>query len=382
MSTQSYNTGNTIFDSNGGNQNVIADYAYISNLLANIPDNNTNQIDAKDVRDAVWTLWNRIEDINIGLSSSGINIGGSSSATFSADLRYDRERPSSAASVGGVPTGSTFSGTLQDVFDRIFYPYTAPTCALNGGGDRLFGSGTSVTLNFTLNKFEKPITAVSLQLLSGTNMITPIPSVVTQNNTTPATFGPSTLSTTPASIVSYATHSAIPTTTSFPNTYTLTIGDGKATSNATTTVTWKNYFYYGTLNLSTLSGNPNPDLTVRPDGSNSAAVASSIIQIRDSITSNTIKATAGTQNRVLASKFFATSRSLSLSDYVAGGNYLFFAWPTAFDTPTFKINGLSNSAFTKVKSNFVFTNESNFSGVNYDVWISNTAYGTSTINIS
>jgi hypothetical protein len=382
MSTQSYNTGNTIFDSNGGNQNVIADYAYISNLLANIPDNNTNQIDAKDVRDAVWTLWNRIEDINIGLSSSGINIGGSSSATFSADLRYDRERPSSAASVGGVPTGSTFSGTLQDVFDRIFYPYTAPTCALNGGGDRLFGSGTSVTLNFTLNKFEKPITAVSIQLLSGTNIITPIPSVVTQNNTTPATFGPSTLSTTPASIVSYATHSVIPTTTSFPNTYTLTIGDGKGTSNATTTVTWKNYFYYGTLNLSTLSGNPNPDLTVRPDGSNSAAVASSIIQIRDSITSNTIKATAGTQNRVLASKFFATSRSLSLSDYAAGGNYLFFAWPTAFDTPTFKINGLSNSAFTKVKSNFVFTNESNFSGVNYDVWISNTAYGTSTINIS
>ena len=172
MPTQSYNTGNAIFDNNGGNQNVVADYAYISDLLANIPDNNTNQIDAKDVRDAVWTLWNRIEDINIGLSSSGINIGGSSSATFSADLRYDRDRPSSAAAVGGVPTGSTFSGTLQDVFDRIFYPYTAPTCALSGGGDRQFGSNTSVTLNFTLNKLEKPITAVSIQLLSGTTMIT------------------------------------------------------------------------------------------------------------------------------------------------------------------------------------------------------------------
>ena len=89
---------------------------------------------------------------------------------------------------------------------------------------------------------------------------------------------------------------------------------------------WKNYYYYGTLNLSTLSGNPNPDLTVRPDGSNSAAVASSIIQISNLITSNTIKATAGTQNRVLVSKVFATSRSLSLSDYAAGSNYLFFAW--------------------------------------------------------
>jgi hypothetical protein len=143
-----------------------------------------------------------------------------------------------------------------------------------------------------------------------------------------------------------------------------------------------NYLYYGTLNLSTLSGNPNPDLTVRPDGSNSAAVASSIVQITAAIDSNTVKATANTYDRVLVSKVFATSRTLSLADYAAGNNYLFFAWPTLFGTPTFKINGLSNSAFTKVKSGFVFTNENGFSGVNYDVWISNTVYGTSTINIS
>ena len=39
MPTQSYNTGNEIYDNNYGNQNVIADYKYISDLLANIPDN-------------------------------------------------------------------------------------------------------------------------------------------------------------------------------------------------------------------------------------------------------------------------------------------------------------------------------------------------------
>lgn len=383
MSTQSYNTGNTIYDSNGGNQNVVADYAYISDLLANIPDNNTNLIDAKDVRDAVWTLWNRIEDINTGLSSSGINIYGTGSGTFSADLRYDRTRLSSAVPVGGVPTGSTFSGTLQDVFDRIFYPYTAPTCALSGGGNRQFGASTVVTLSFTLNKFEKPVSAVSINLLSGTSPIT-IPSVITQNNTNPATFGPSTLATTPASIVTYATHSAIPnfSTKSESNTYTLTIGDGQSSANATTTVTWLNYLYYGTLDLSALSGNPNPDLTVRPDGSNSGAVDSSIIQIASAVDSNTIKATTGTYNRVLVSKVFATTNALSLADFPANNNYLFFAWPTNFGAPTFKINGLSNSAFTKVKSSYVFVNENGFSGVNYDVWISNTVYGTSTINIS
>lgn len=381
MPTQSYNTGNDIYDNNYGNTNVIADYRYISDLLANIPDNNTNQIDAKDVRDAVWTLWNRVEDINLGLSASGINIYGTASGTFSQDLRYDRTRLSSAVAVGGVPTGSTFSGTLQDVLDRIFYPYAKPTCALNGGGDRQFGSSTSVTLNFTLNKFEKPVTAVSIQLIPGVLPIS-IPSVITQPDTIPATFGPSTLSTTPPSVVTYATHSAAPSATSESYTYILTIGDGTDISTASTTVTWKNYLYYGTLDLSGLFGNANPDLTITPNGSNSAAVAASIIQIGAAITSNTIKATSGTYNRPIASRVFATTKTLSLTDYAAADNYLFFAWPTIFGTPVFKINGLSNTAFTKVKSNFAFSNEQGFSGVNYDVWISNTVYGTSTISIS
>ena len=380
MPTQSYNTGNDIYDNNYGNANVIADYRYISDLLANIPDNNTNQIDAKDVRDAVWTLWNKVEDINLGLSASGINIYGTTSGTFSQDLRYDRTRVSTSAAVGGVPTGSTFSGTLQDVLDRIFYPYTPPTCALNGGGTRQFGAPISVTLNFTLNKFEKPINAASIQLLSGTPPIT-IPSVVAQNNTIPATFT-STLLTTPPSVVTYATHSATPGV-SVTNTYTLQVGDGTSTANASTSVVWKNYLYYGTLDLSSLSGNANPDLTIRPDGSNSATVAASIIQIAAGISSNTIKATAETYNRPIASRVFATTMDLSLTDYAAADNYLFFAWPTIFGGfPIFNINGLLNTAFTKVKSNFAFNNEQGFSGVNYDVWISNTVYGTSTINIS
>jgi len=368
MPTQSYNTGNNIYDNNYGNQNVIADYRYISDLLANIPDNNTNLIDAKDVRDAVWTLWNRVEDISLGLSSSG---------TFSADLRYDRTRLSSAAAVGGVPTGSTFSGTIQNVLDRIFYPYTPPTCALNGGGTRQFGAPISVTLNFTLNKFEKPINAASIQLLSGTPPITPIPSVVTQNNTIPATFT-STNGTTPASIVTYATHSATPGL-SVTNTYTLTVGDGTSTAIASTSVVWMNYRYHGTLDLSALS---NPDLTIKPDGSNSAAVAASKILVDSVINSNTIKATPATYNRPIVDKKLTTTKNLTLTDYDAENNYLFFAWPTIFGEPIFTVNGLSVTTFTKVKSNYTFVNEYGFSGVPYDVWISNTFYGKSTINIS
>ena len=110
MATASYNTGNELFDLYG-NPNVVADYRFITDLLDNIPDNTSNLIDAQDVRDAIWTLWNKIDDVIVGLSSSG---------TFSADLSYNRTRLSSAAAVGGVPTGSTFSGTIQDVLDNLF----------------------------------------------------------------------------------------------------------------------------------------------------------------------------------------------------------------------------------------------------------------------
>ena len=143
-----------------------------------------------------------------------------------------------------------------------------------------------------------------------------------------------------------------------------------------------NNIYYGTLDLSTLAGNPNPDLSVRPDGSNSAAVASSIIQIGNFVTDNVIKATSGTNNRPKASKNLATSRTLSLPGYAADGKYLFFAWPTSFGTPTFVINNLQNTAFTKIKNNTTFVNENGWSGTKYDVWISNTPYGTATINVT
>lgn len=387
MPTQSYNTGNSIYDAYApGNPNVIADYQFISTLLDNIPDNTANLIDAKDVRDAVWTLWNRIDDIIVGLSSSGISIGGSPSATFSADLSYNRSRPSTQTPfVGGVPTGSTFSGTIQDVLDRIFYPYQPPTCSLSGGGTRLFNGSTVVSLNFTINKNEKPINYIGLSHPFAGLIYTAgpgtVPAAISQNNTTPASFTTA-VATTPPTQVTYATHSTPPGGLSVTNTYTLTIGDGQSTVTSNTSVTWMNYFYWGTLDLSSLPSNPNPDLSVRPDGTNAAAVASSIAQIGSFVTDVVIKASAGTNNRPQALKSLTTSRALTLSNFAAGDKYLFFAWPTGFGTPTFTVNNLQNTAFTKVRNNTVFVNENGWNGTNYDVWISNTVYGTATIVVS
>jgi hypothetical protein len=123
-------------------------------------------------------------------------------------------------------------------------------------------------------------------------------------------------------------------------------------------------------------------LNIRPDGSNSGQVATSILQIGSFITDSIIRTSTTTSIRPIVNRPLTTTKALTLTDFPAAGNYLFFAWPTIFGTPIFKVNGLTNTSFTKVKSNFVFTNEVGFSGVNYDVWVSNTSYGTSTINIS
>ena len=62
------------------------------------------------------------------------------------------------------------------------------------------------------------------------------------------------------------------------------------------------------------------------------------------------------------------------------GNYLIFAFPSNFGNPNFNVNGLTNNAFTKVKSNFPFTNQFGYI-TNYDVWISNTVQN-SPLNIN
>ncbi len=368
MPTQSYNTGNSIFDLHGAGQNVVADYQYITTLLDNIPDNTDNLIDAKDVRDAIWSLWSQIQDL------SAISV------TVSVD--YDRTRPSTnTTSVGGVPTGSTFSGTIQDVLDRIFYPYAPPTCSLSGGGDRLFGSSTAVTLGFVINRKEKPITQITQTApIIGSTPVA-VPSTLSQPGTTYVTFtsGPST---TPPNWTTTATHSISPSAPgpiSETVTYTLSVSDGTSTATAQSSVVWKNYLYYGTIDLSSLS---NPNLTVYPDGSNQGAVDTAVLLVTAFVTDTRIKATAGTNDRPLASKQFATSFALNLQSYAAANKYLFFAWPTAFGTPTFKVNGSPNTAFTKVRSNSVFVNEAGWSGTRYDVWVSNTQYGTvDTFNI-
>jgi hypothetical protein len=321
--------------------NVNANYIYnVGDALYELRDNTSQLIKPQDVRDSVWTLWNRLDDVQIIASQS---LSSSSSVT------YTNSRPTTKE-VGGIALGTTFSGTysVQQMFDLLLYPYTAPTLTLSASNTpRQFGSSTAVTLTWTVVKTSETITGITVD---GTSVVA---NGGNQNGTKATT----------------ATHSLVPTAVQEIQTYTMSVVDSALkTTTKTATVTWQHKIYWGSIDLSSVG---NPNLTTSP--SSSATVGGYI-------TDTMIRALTGAG--VSPGNAFATSYSKTYTNINGAGKYLIFAHPTIFgSSPTFVVNNLPNTAFTKVKS-YSFVNESGFS-ISYDVWVSNTAYnGAANIIIS
>jgi hypothetical protein len=68
---------------------------------------------------------------------------------------------------------------------------------------------------------------------------------------------------------------------------------------------------------------------------------------------------------------FATNRLKSYDGINGAGNYLIFSFPVSFGTPTFKQDGLTNTAFSK--DEYTFTNNQDY-GNQYQVWIFDSQY--------
>lgn len=80
-------------------------------LLNGLQDNTNNQITAKNVRDAVFSVWEKIEDV-----SNNPNV------LFQSDELVSIQ-------VGGIPVGASFSQptTMQQMWDLLLYPELNPT---------------------------------------------------------------------------------------------------------------------------------------------------------------------------------------------------------------------------------------------------------------
>jgi len=289
-----------------------ADYFYTApELLSQLPDNTANLIVAKDIRDSVWTLWNRIDDVQLLASQSA-----------SASSFYMNATPVPIA-VGGIAAGVSFSTprTMQQMFDQLLYPYIPPSCSLSGGNTREFGSGTVISLTWGVTKGSNLITTI---IVNGFGSVPP----PTGYNQSGNVMGP---------------YNA---TQNVTTTFNMSVSDGTSTPGASTTVYWSNRRYWGT-------------------STSFAALISNQILALGGITVAAGIGAIGSE--------FASTMPKNLNGINGAGNYLVFAWPTSFGTPAFVVNNLPNTAFTKVNNAYAFTNQFGYI-TNYDVWMSNTQY--------
>jgi hypothetical protein len=293
---------------------------YIDNIIGLLGISEDGSVlEPKDLRDSNWTLWNKIEDVQI-LASQSYN-----------GFLYERMDPT-LISVGGLLVGSTFSGVLSDVLDRLLYPYVAPVNLLTiSDSNREFGDDLSVDLNWSVvrksNDIEEIVVSDVIITISGGD----------QNGIETIT----------------STHSLNPGIIETIS-YTMSSYDGISTITSSVSLNWMNRIYWGTVDLSSID---NPDLTLSPSLS---------VDVSDYIDSSII---LGLNNSILS-----TTMSATYKNFGGDGKYLCFAWPEIFGTPSFLVNNLVNSAFTKIKSNFPLINQYGFDGVNYGVWISNIEY--------
>ena len=119
-------------------------YDSLDCLLNGLQDNTNNLITAKNVRDAVFTLWERVDNIESDLS----DIYFSNSETV-------------PVTVGGIQAGLSFSEpkSMQQMWDLLLYPELNPslidpssTFTSNVTGFREIGSIVDITFNSTFNR--------------------------------------------------------------------------------------------------------------------------------------------------------------------------------------------------------------------------------------
>lgn len=249
-----------------------------------------------------------------------------SSQWLNKNISFNGKR---AVTRSGLPAINTMDSNLVDWVNNYFFPATNPatTLSVTGGLSREFmasGSALTVDISWTVTR---PIACLPISSIT-VNGVASAPNPITEGQTQTGTLTGQTLN------------------KNINATYTINAvaSDGK-TGSSSQTITWFWKRYWGAF----ASAYPPTD-------------------VRFAITDAQILALTGAG--VGTGNELSTTRVKTLNNINASGNYLVFAWPASWGNPQFVINGLINTAFTKVRSNS-FTNGAG--GItNYDVWVSST----------
>jgi len=235
--------------------------------------------------------------------------------------------------VGGYPAGTTFDNVDYPTFAQgLMYPYQEPALTLSSSLFKTYETGEFVPSG---------IQSINYTVSNSANIKAQPPNVgVPSTSIVGATFPVDPIELLPAG--SFDIDIPLGTSLSSPGTKNISLqgtNSNDDTFSKTGTLTFRDKRYWGTA---AFFGNPSNAAIIAADG-------------------------AG----VGAGNEFSTTRVQSRNGIDGGGRYLFFSWQTSFGTPTFVVNGLPNTAWTKVGDAFTFFN-SNANPVTYDTWMSNT----------
>ena len=301
------------------------EYSTIDELLEKIPDNTAHLIQAKDVRDSVYTLWERYSYLQVIASQSA-----------SASVLYTNLNPT-PQTIGGITSGSTFSSyTMQHMWDMLLYPYITPSCSISASNNiREYGAPTTLSLNWSVTKGSGLIVPGTFSILVDNELLTP-----TGGNQT--------------GVIS--THTAVQNDSSHLYRIYAT-DDSNATINSYTSISWLNGVYWG--KTSSIPTN----------------------MVCNSLTGKPIWADGASASRSGSGKSLSSTLYGVYDGINGAGEYLIFAWPSTFigsgpgGNPKFTVNGLENNSWTKISVNYInmYNYQSGLGGVSYSIWISNTA---------
>jgi hypothetical protein len=307
-------------------------WSVVQNLLDQVKDNNANLIYANHVRDAIFTLWERVSEVEIIAASA------------SAVSPYFQNPNPTTITVGGIPEGTTFSTphTVQQMFDALLYPYVTPILGLQPLSNKEYGQNPNSLLYWNVVKKSNTITSI---VVDG-QIFTPNGNNQSGTKLVTGTWSTPTVYTT--------------------NTFTMLVGDDSTTTTTSTSFDWMNKIYWGSLDLTSLE---NPDLA----NPILATLVASTYFFPDSSGSSLILGLDGAG--VGTGNILSKVKNKTYTNINGAGGYLLFVWPSSVPnatTPVFTVNGLQNTSFTNLKTGWSFTNTWGVT-TNYEVWISNTA---------
>lgn len=233
----------------------------------------------------------------------------------------------------GLPAINTGDTTLLAWINNYFFPSTAPTASISvtGATSREFmsaGAGLSVDLSWSITR---PIACTAIATIT----VNSVPQTVN-----PILEGQSQSGTLTNQLLLRNT------TQSYP--ITVTSADKSASASASVSWYWSRYW---------------------------GAFASAVPPTNGGFIISDAQILALTGAGVGSGVELSTTRLKTYNGINGAGNYLVFAFPSSWGVPTFVVNGLISTAFTKARDN-AFINASGGS-TTYQVWVSNTTQASS-----